>query len=195
MSQLNVDTITNAAGSGGQLSLTGGDFNFDSNTLFVDVSEDRVGVGTGTPSAALDVRASGGIVLASSPLMEKVNIVAGEVNATTDVNMLTAGVHQYTTAGTADWTHNLRGDASTTFNSILEIGQVAVYTCMAALGSSSGYFSSLQIDGVAQTITWNGGSAPAARGADTGWDIVSFSIFKTANATFTVLGSMSTFSS
>ena len=36
MSQINVDTIRNAAGSGGSLSLSGGDFNFDSNTLFVD---------------------------------------------------------------------------------------------------------------------------------------------------------------
>ena len=66
MSQLNVDTITNAAGSGGQLSLSNGDFNCDSNTLFVGVSVDRVGIGTNAPTAALDVRGTGGGILYTS---------------------------------------------------------------------------------------------------------------------------------
>ena len=45
------DTITLDA----TLAVNGQDVNFDSNTLFVDVSEDRVGIGTTTPTKELDV--------------------------------------------------------------------------------------------------------------------------------------------
>ena len=38
--------------SGGSIA---GDANFDSNTLFVDASANRVGIGTNSPSTALDV--------------------------------------------------------------------------------------------------------------------------------------------
>ena len=41
-----------------------GDVNFDSNTLFVDVSENKVGIGTGSPDRALHI--SGGNNVASS---------------------------------------------------------------------------------------------------------------------------------
>tara|TARA_Y100000004_G_scaffold67115_1_gene75219 strand:+ start:301 stop:888 length:588 start_codon:yes stop_codon:yes gene_type:complete len=195
MSQLNVDSIRNSAGSGGELSLSGGDFNFDSNTLFVDVSADKVGIGTGTPAAALDVRESGGVMLHTSPLMEKVNIVAGEVNATTDIDALTSAVWQFTTAGTANWTHNIRGDGSTALNAILEVGQVATITIMSALGSSSGYSSALNIDGVSQTVLWSGGSAPSEAGDTSGYDVYSYSIVKKANGSYDVFGSTNTFKS
>jgi hypothetical protein len=195
MSQLNVDTITNAAGSGGQLSLANGDFNFDSNTLFVDTSADKVGVGTNAPVGALDVRGTGGVVLASSPLLEKVDVVSAEPGATTDIDILTAAVKLYTTASTANWTHNLRGNASTTLNSLMENGQVAVYTAICSLGASSGYTAAINIDGTSQTVIWNDGEAPSAAGATSGYDIFSFTIIKTASATFTVLGSVNTFTS
>ena len=193
MSQLNVDTITNAAGSGGQLSLSNGDFNFDSNTVFVDVSEDRVGIGTSSPTAALDVRGSGGVILHSAPLIEKTNVIAGVINDTTNVDVLTSGVWMWTNAGTGNWSHNLRGNATTTFNAGMENGQATVITIISALGTSSGYASGLSIDGTAQTIEWTGGEAPTERGGDTGFDIYSFTIVKTANATFTVFGSYQLF--
>lgn len=189
MSQINVDTIRNSSGTGGELSLTGGDFSFDSNTLFIDSSADRVGVGTGTPGAPLDVRASGGVMLMSAPLMEGINIVAGEVNATTNVDLLTSSVHLFTTAGTANWTHNLRGDASTALNAILEVGQVCVVTVIATLGGSSGFTAGLSVDGASQSVVWAGGAAPTAASDTTGYDLYQFTVIKTGNGTYSVFGS------
>ncbi len=59
----NADTATTATNlSGGTVAATtltaSGDANFDSGTLFVDVSANRVGVGTSSPSAELEVRGS-----------------------------------------------------------------------------------------------------------------------------------------
>jgi len=45
----------------------------------------------------------------------------------------------------------------------------------------------LTIDGSAQTVKWSGGTAPAAGNASA-IDAYSFTIIKTASATFTVLG-------
>lgn len=184
MSQINVDTIRNAAGSGGELSMSAGDFNFNSNTLFVDVSASQVGIGTGTPAALLDVRGSGGVMFNSTPLMEKVSIITGEINATGDIDLLTSSAWLFSTAGTADHTHNLRGDASTALNSIMEVGQAAVITLIGQLGASSGYMTGITIDGVSQTLNWLGGTAPSAAPDTSGWVAYTITIFKTANATF-----------
>ena len=157
MSQINVDTIRNAAGSGGSLSLSGGDFNFDSNTLFVDVSTDRVGIGTGTPAAALDIRSTTqGTMFAAAPLMEKTNVdTSNKVNSVTNIDLLTSSVHVFTTAGDANWTHNIRGSASTSLNSLVEVGQTVVYVCISNVsGGSSGFTTALQIDGSNVTVYW-----------------------------------------
>lgn len=50
-----VNTSTSLRITGGPLTQTGGDVNFDSGTLFLDESENRVGIGTTTPSVTLDV--------------------------------------------------------------------------------------------------------------------------------------------
>ena len=54
-------TVDNVA-LGGTLTVEG-DANFDSNTLFVDVSTNRVGVGTATPAADLEIYAGTGDAL------------------------------------------------------------------------------------------------------------------------------------
>jgi hypothetical protein len=50
-----VNTSTTLRINGGGLTQTGGDVNLDSGTLFLDESENRVGIGTTTPTVKLDV--------------------------------------------------------------------------------------------------------------------------------------------
>ena len=50
------ETITGAKTFTSALTQSGGDVNFDSGTLFVDESADRVGIGTTSPTSTLDVR-------------------------------------------------------------------------------------------------------------------------------------------
>ena len=58
MSQLNVDKVVSLAGGGGtaQFQLeASGNFNFDSGTLYVDSSNNRIGVNDASPSFTLDI--------------------------------------------------------------------------------------------------------------------------------------------
>ena len=50
-----VNTSTSLRISGGGLTQTGGDVDFDSGTLFLDESENRIGIGTSAPTVTLDV--------------------------------------------------------------------------------------------------------------------------------------------
>jgi hypothetical protein len=54
------------------------------------------------------------------------------------------------------------------------------------------YNSAVQVDGSSVTPKWQGGSAPTAGNAS-GVDVYSYTIVKTANATFTVFASLSQF--
>jgi hypothetical protein len=52
--------------------------------------------------------------------------------------------------------------------------------------------TSVQVDGVTVTPKWNGGTAPSAGNANS-IDVYTFTIIKTASATYTVLGTQSKF--
>ena len=64
MSQLNVDKVVSLAGGGGtaQFQLeASGNFNFDSGTLYVDSSNNRIGVNDASPSFTLDITGTDGM--------------------------------------------------------------------------------------------------------------------------------------
>ena len=87
---------------------------------------------------------------------------------------------------------NVRGDASTTLNSLMHIGQTSVFTAYTGSNNTSYYMTDFKIDGASQTEKWNGGSAPTA-GTGSGTDVYTFNILKTADATFAVFANFSNF--
>ena len=92
----------------------------------------------------------------------------------------------------ASFVLNLRGDGSTTLNSLMHIGQSSVFTAYTGSNNTSYYMTDFQIDGSSQTEEWNGGSAPTA-GTGSGYDVYTFNILKTADATFKVFANFSNF--
>ena len=74
----------------------------------------------------------------------------------------------------------------------MEVGQSMTFAMLTTQGSTAYYMSSLDIDSVAQSVKWSGDSAISAGVAD-GIDVYNFTVIKTANQTYTVLGSMSSF--
>ena len=126
-------------------------------------------------------------------IQEKLYTVASALTGTVNFDVVTNGLVQYhTTNSSATWVVNLRGDGSTTLNSLLHIGQTTVFTLYSAQNNASYYMTDFQIDGSSQTEKWNGGSAPSA-GTASGVDVYTFNIMKTADATFTVFANFSNF--
>lgn len=76
----------------------------------------------------------------------------------------------------------------TNVNANLATGQTLTCTVLATQGSTAYYLNAYQVDGSAVTPKWSGGSAPTAGNAS-GIDVYTFTIIKTADATFTVLAS------
>jgi hypothetical protein len=118
---------------------------------------------------------------------ERMTITATAATGTINFDALTQGVLYYTSNATANWTLNVRGNSGTTLNAALATGDAITVSFLVTNGSTAYNHSALTIDGSAQTVSWSGGTAPAAGNAS-GIDAYSFTIIKTASATYTVLG-------
>jgi len=126
-------------------------------------------------------------------LQEKLYNVASALTGTVNFDVVTNGLVQYyTTNSSGTFIVNLRGDGSTTFNSLMDIGKTTVFTVYSAQNNASYYMTDFKIDGSSITEKWNGGSAPSA-GTASGTDVYTFNIMKTADATFTVFATFSNF--
>ena len=123
---------------------------------------------------------------------EKAAISATAATGTVHLNVSTASVHIYTSNSTANYTLNIRGNASTTLNSLMAVGESITVTFEHPNGGTAYYPSSYTIDGSAVTPKWLGGTAPTG-GNTNSTDVYMIQIRKTASATFTCLASQSKF--
>ena len=146
------------------------------NLLRSDTSDTMSGTLT-----ALGVTVNG--TLDIEEVHEKVTTVTS-TSGTFNYNTQNEGIVYATANQTANRTINFGN-----VNSTLSIGQSVTCTFMATQGSTAYYLNAYQVDGTAVTPKWSGGSAPSAGNAS-GIDVYTFTIIKTANATFTVLASM-----
>jgi hypothetical protein len=122
-------------------------------------------------------------------VFEDVTIVDSAAAATINYDLLTNhAITLYTVNSSANWTLNIRGNSSTTLNSIMSIGQSLTVVFIATNGVTPYYQAGLQIDGQAVTPKWQGGTSPTAGNASS-LDSYSVTIIKTANAQFNVLES------
>jgi len=104
-------------------------------------------------------------------------------SGTLNFDMAAQGILYLTSSQTANRTINFQNT-----NSIMAVGQSMTVSVLATQGGTAYYFSTVQVDGSTVTPKWAGGSAPT-EGNASGIDVYTFTIIKTANATFTVLTS------
>ena len=123
---------------------------------------------------------------------ETAAISATAATGTVHLNVSTASVHIYTANATANYVLNVRGNASTTLNSLMAVGESITVTFEHPNGGTAYYPSSYTIDGNAVTPKWLGGTAPTG-GNTNSTDVYMIQIRKTASATFTCLASQSKF--
>lgn len=124
--------------------------------------------------------------------VETANVVASAATGTINIDVKTATVWYYTTNSSANFTLNIRGNSGTTLNSLLATGQAITVVFLNTNGSTAYYANAFQIDGTSVTPKWQNGTAPAAGNASA-IDAFSYTIVKTASATYTVLASQTKF--
>ena len=196
-----------AAADGGGITLDSGDgdktFNWVNSTDSWTSSENiEVASGKGlrvNGNVVLNQTTLGSTVLASSLtsvgtlagldlaglLTEHVTVTAGKLSDNLNLDLANGNVFLFTTAESTTATPNLRYNSSTTLNNSMGVGDVVAVTIVTT-ANASGFSAQLTIDGAAVTENWVGGSAPDG-GGSSGVDIHSYTIIKTASATFTVI--------
>ena len=123
---------------------------------------------------------------------EVANVSAIAATGNVNIDVTTASVNYFTTSASGNWTVNLRASSGTALNSIMTTGQSVTVAFLVTQGATAYYNSALQIDGTGVTPKWQGGTAPSAGNASS-VDVYSYSVFKTANATFTAFASQTKF--
>ena len=125
-------------------------------------------------------------------LGETTTVSAIASSGTINYDVKTQGVLYYTTNASGTWVLNFRGDGSTTLNSLMAVGETRTVTFLSTQGSTAYYNTGVQVDGASVTPKWQGGSAPTT-GNPSSVDIYTYSIVKTASATFTIFASQTRF--
>lgn len=123
---------------------------------------------------------------AVTALEEVGSVVASTATGTVNIDCVTSTLWYYTTAASANWTLNFRGNSTTTLNSIMSTGNTLSVVFLNTSGATAYYPSAFTIDGTSVTPKWSGGTAPSAGNASA-IDAYSFTIIKTAANTYTVL--------
>ena len=184
--------------------------------LFYDSANNRLGINSEVPKTALDVI---GIVSATTLSTENITFdtisvtgvstlgltninnslfvdeviegatVGTTANGTANLDVKTSTVYLFNSNSGATWTHNIRGDGSTSLDSFLATGESVTVTVISKQNNTSYYTAALNIDGSSATVQWLSGGTPASGQAGSGYDVYTWNIIKTGSAAFLVFAS------
>lgn len=181
-------TLPSVDGTNGQTLITNGSgtLSFTNPGAYIQNANTWTGnqsfVGTTTNLAATLTNAA-----------EVATISATAATGTINFDVTTQSVLYYTANATGNWTLNVRGNSSTSLNSLMSVGQALTIVFMATQGSTAYYQNTFKIDNVTITPKLQNGTA-LTNGNANAIDIYSIAIIKTASATYTVLESLTKFS-
>jgi len=123
---------------------------------------------------------------------ETTTVSATAATGTINYYINSQSVLYYTTNASANWTLNVAFSSGTSLNTAMSTGQTVTIAFLVTQGSTAYYASAMNIDGTAVTPKWQGGTAPT-KGNASGIDVYTYTITKTASATYTVLASLTQF--
>ena len=125
-------------------------------------------------------------------LGEGITVSATAATGTINYDVTTQSIVYYTTNASANWTVNFRGSLTSSLNSIMSVGQSITVAFLVTQGATPYYNNVVQVDGTTVTPKYQGGTAWSAGNASS-IDSYSYTIVKTAPATFTVFASQTRF--
>ena len=144
-------------------------------------------------STKLTVGDGGNFIFNNAILSEKVFINTTARSGTQAVHLDDGVAHYFTTASTGTWKPNFvysgASGAAGTFNSKVNVNSATAVTMIVRKGNTTHYADTVQVDGVDITPEWLNGAPTDGEGSG-GYDIYSYTIIKTADATFNVFGSV-----
>lgn len=122
----------------------------------------------------------------------KEKVIANATGATGTVNfdILNSAIQLQTANATDNFTLNIRGNSTTTFNSIISNNESLTCTFVNKNGTTGYYANSITIDGANANVLWGigvPGGAPTS-GTASGRDVYTFNIIKTGTSAYTVFG-------
>ena len=119
---------------------------------------------------------------------EKTTITTTSVPSTVNFDVKTQAVLFQTGSVGGDWTYNLRGDGSTTLNSLMATGETLTVVGIIAFGSNVHKLGGVQIDGTSSNVLVRYvGGAPSSNVTANAIVTTTMSVIKTADATYNVL--------
>lgn len=124
--------------------------------------------------------------------IETSSVVASGATGTISINTTTSSLWVYTSPASGNFTLNVQGSNSVTFNSLLSVGQSMTVVFMNTNGSVPYYMTGFKVDGTTVTPQWSGQVAPTSGNASA-TDVYTFLILKTAANTYKVLASLTPF--
>jgi len=125
-------------------------------------------------------------------IAETTTVSATSATGTINFDVTTQSVLYYTTNASANFTLNVRGNSSYSLNTLLSTGQTITIVFLNTNGSTPYYNNTFQIDSSTVTPKWANGVAPTAGNAS-GIDAYTYTIIKTASATYTVIANLTKF--
>ena len=164
---------------------------YDVNTVFDDVSTTFTAANSFTAKQTF----TGSTSVISSKFvnaLEGVTVAATAATGTINYDVTTQSVIYYTSNASANWTVNFRASSGTSLNTAMAIGESITVVFAVTQGSTAYYNNAITIDGTSVTPKYQAGTAWTS-GNTSSIDIYTYTIIKTASATYTVLASQSQF--
>ena len=201
MSQINVNKVispTQAASNGPSIEVaSNGNMSMDTDTVFVDSTNDRLGIGTSSPARTLDIQQFGGISFNAGVIFEDCQLTGSGLSGTSHHSVEADNARYWNSAASGNWTYNIRWNSSTTLDSKMSNGETINVSYITAVGGSSYYQSGFTIDGSSKTVQWvdqlppvqGGGNEAGDDAATTGFDVYSYAINKYSTNNYYILGS------
>jgi hypothetical protein len=118
---------------------------------------------------------------------EVVTVSATAATGTINYYATTQSVVYLTANASANWTVNLTGASTpTTLDTLLSTGQCITLVLIVTNGSTAYYNTSVQVDGTTTGVTTKWLNSAPSSGSPSAVDSYTYTVIKTASATFTV---------
>lgn len=177
--------VTLTPGQTGIVAFNGTDYTLVGSTVSLSAAQTFTAKQTFNGSTSV-------LAAALKNIVEPATVSATAATGTINYDVTTQSVLYYTSNASANWTVNFRASSGTSLNTAMATGDVVTVAFLVTQGSTAYYNSAVQVDGSSVTPKYQGGTAWSSGNAS-GIDAYTYTIVKTASATFTVFASQTKF--